>query len=91
MAVGSSTLAPAGTAAVTRTTAGVGAMRHAERLSLASRVLAAPESYRGPFVQMVTTNAAVMTAAGSPAVQANVTDGQINTAVAAVFNAFLGA
>lgn len=90
MAVGASTLST-GTAAVTRTTAGVGAIKHADRLSLASRILAGPERYRGAFAEMVTTSAAVMTDAGSPANQANVTDAHIAAAVAAVFNAFLGA
>lgn len=90
MAVGASTLS-AGTAAVTRTAAGVAAVRNAERRQLAARVIAGPPAFAGPFVQMVTTNATVMSAyTGGSNQQTAVSDAQINAAVAAVFNAFLG-
>jgi len=91
MAASGSTL-NAGTPAVTRTTAGVGAFRHAERLNLGSRVLESPEKYKVRFAQAVTTDAAVMAAfAGGGNQQAAVTDAHIATAVAAVYNSFLGA
>lgn len=91
MAASGSTMTPAGTPGVTRTTPGVAAPKNKERKALGLQVIRSPESYRGSFVQMVTTNAAVMSAAGSPANQTNVSDAQINAAVAAVYNAFLGA
>jgi NADPH:quinone reductase-like Zn-dependent oxidoreductase len=91
MATSGSTLS-VGAAAVTRTTTGVGALKHADRVNLGSRVIRAPESYRGAFAQMVTTNATVMADyTGGGNAQAAVTDAHIATAVAAVFNAFLGA
>lgn len=91
MTTSGSTLS-AGTAGCTRTTAGVGAQRHAERVNLASRIMESPEKYKVRFAQMVTTDATVMSDyTGGGSLQTAVTDAHIATAVAAVFNSFLGA
>lgn len=81
----------AGTPAVTRTTAGVGAPRHKERLIQAGRILESPEKYKVRYAQMVTTDATVMSDyTGGGGNQSSVTDAHIATAVAAVYNSFLG-
>lgn len=90
MATSGSTL-NAGTPGCTRTTAGVAAVRHANRLNQAARILESPEKYKVRFAQMVTTDSTVMSDyTGGGSAQTAVTDAHIASAVAAVYNAFLG-
>lgn len=81
-----------GTPAVARTTAGVGAFRHSDRLKLAGLILESPEKYKLRFTQMVTTDTTVMSDyTGGGNLQTAVTDAHIATAVGNVYNSFLGA
>jgi hypothetical protein len=64
---------------------------HRERIALASKAILDPSQYALLFSKAVATNDAVAAAAGSPPVQASVTDAQINTAISSVWDALAGA
>lgn len=64
---------------------------HIPRAAFAANVLASPSAYASAFAKAVAADDTVATAAGSPPVQANVTDAQITNAVSAAWNALAGA
>ena len=64
---------------------------HERRLKLVPRVTDNPGVLGDLFTEAIAGTNAVAVAAGSPPVQASVSDAQINTAVAAVWNALSGA
>lgn len=64
---------------------------HERRTRLVSLVVADPGKYGDLFAEAIAGTNAINTAAGSPPNQANVTDAQINTAVANTWNAVAGA
>lgn len=64
---------------------------HERRIKLVPQVVARPGELGDFFAEAIAGVAAVATAAGSPPVQASVTDAQITAAVAGVWNAMAGA
>ena len=61
---------------------------HERRARLATLIVNNPGSYAPLFANAVATDATVQTSAGVPAVQAAVTDANINNAVTSIFNTF---
>ena len=61
---------------------------HSQRVRLAAAIVNAPSTYAPLFAAAVATDTTVQSSAGSPPVQASVTDANINAAVAAVWNSF---
>ena len=61
---------------------------HERRAKLVTLIMNNPGSYAPLFTNAVATDATVQASAGVPAVQANVTDANINNAVSSVFNSF---
>ena len=64
---------------------------HKDRVKLASQVAADPSTEASRFAEAVATDNAVATAASDPPIEANVTDGQIDTAVSIAWNTLAGA
>jgi hypothetical protein len=63
---------------------------HGQRAAYAKAVLQNPAGYAAVMALGVGTESAVATAAGTPPVQAAVTDAQISNAVAGQWNAYAG-
>ena len=64
---------------------------HERRLRLVPRVVDTPGILGDLFAEAIAGTSTIVSAAGTPPNQAGVTDTQINTAVAAVWNAIAGA
>lgn len=61
---------------------------HAQRAKLAASIVNDPASWAAKFAMAVANDATVVSQAGTPATQANVTDAAINAALNNVVNAF---
>lgn len=77
-------------AVVKRAAVALGNNPTSDVLTLARRILAAPDEAAGRVVWAIATDTTVAAAAGTPAAQASVTDAQINTAVTALLPLFVG-
>jgi hypothetical protein len=62
---------------------------HSARIAFGRSVLASPSSWAASMAPSLATDATIAADAGSPPIQANVTDAHINTAVASQWNSYV--